>query len=342
MNTILYIGDRYISTLAELRECVLGAFADGNKHSLIREVETLYHDGLLQRWLEAGNSEEQALAAELHGISPDIDSSKLRERIVLILTDEMFHVSRNIGDYLKIEKSELYADGDNLLAELDGERCSCEMPLKCGTLMVRVQCKVLKAEAETFRFSLLYDGADTGVKHSIDLRDCSEGQMLDMEFPVSGIDNIDEFSLELVADKQQLFAVDVRRKGVEGFKVNDYLWVEKVLVQTGNGPTREYTNPKIKISQTLTANTTISIGICFRLVSKPIFDVLQIEMKENFESERDGIKINSRSEYLGLYKKGQTFEKYFQVNTSSLIKSYFTVGIYADAKWIVSVTGIKY
>lgn len=343
MNTILYIGDRYISTLAELRGCVLGAFADGKKHSLIREIETLYHDGLLQQWLEAGNSEEQALAAELHTIGPDIDSSKLRERIVLILTDEMFHVSRNIGDYLKIEKTELYTDDGCLLAELGGECASCEMPLNCGALKLRVQCKVLRAEAETFLFCLLYDGYDTGVQHSIDLRDCSEGQTVEFEFPISGIESVGEFTLGLVADKQQLFDVGVRRRGMGGFKVNDSLWVEKVRVQIDNGATKEYTSPQIKIPKVLSAKAIISIGICFRLIDSPIFDILQMDVKEDFDSGRSGIKICApKVEYMGFYSKGQTFEKYFQVETSSLIKSYFTVGIYADAKRIVSVEGMKY
>lgn len=191
MNTILYIGDTYISTLAQLRQCVLDAFGNERKSTLMREIETLYRDGVLQDWLGQGDAEEQWLADELKSIKKDIDSSKLCEHIALILTDELYSVSRNINDYIEVEKCEVYADGKSILDDdikdllgIKSNRVFFTQML-FSELKVWLQCKVKKDAAEAFRLCLKCGNFNVADDFLLNLREYSLGQIVNVEFNVS-------------------------------------------------------------------------------------------------------------------------------------------------------------
>lgn len=205
MNTILYIGDTYISTLGQLRQCVLDAFGNARKSTLMREIETLYRDGMLQSWLEQGDADEQWLADELKSIKKDIDSSKLCEHIALILTDELCSVSRNINDYLKVEKWMVYADGIGYSMSA-GKYNRCKLPPKWHKLTVCVQCRVTNEDAETFRLSMTDYDKNVGGDFLLDLRKYSRGQLVNVKFDMLNTMKHDKLalSLKVVADKQPL------------------------------------------------------------------------------------------------------------------------------------------
>ena len=208
MNTILYIGDTYISTLGQLRQCVLDAFGNERKSTLMREIETLYRDGVLQSWLEQGDADEQWLANELKSIKKGIDSSKLCEHIALILTDELYSVNRNINDYVEVEKWMVYADGIGYDVSADSKYNRCKLPSKWHKLTVCVQCRVTNEDAETFRLSLTDYGTNVGGDFLLDLRKYSRGQLVDVKFELPNTAEHDKLALNLkvVADKQPLYS----------------------------------------------------------------------------------------------------------------------------------------
>ena len=233
MNTILYIGDTYICSLEQLRKCVLDAFSNEGRQDTIREIETLFRDGVLQRWLEEGGSEEKALAREFNAVNHDADSSKLRERIALVLTDEFCRVKRNVDEYLRIEKKTLYADGMPLTT-LDAVN-NCEMPAECRSLKIVMQCRVLKVEAETFVFDLSDKDKKIIDKYTVDLRQYVEGQLIDIVLEDTDVSKVDSLKLYVDIDNRQILYVPIVRFGDGGFAVNRCIWVSRVVVEVLHG-----------------------------------------------------------------------------------------------------------
>ena len=212
MNTILYIGNSYISTLEQLRNCVFEAFNNEKKHVLIREIETLYHDEVLQHWLEEGGNEERQLAKELRAIKQNIDSSKLRECIVLILTDEMYNVNRCVHDYLSIENYMVYADNVLKYQLKEGGDNKINISHNCNTITVKLLCRVLRSEAETFELAIYNNGNIIGDNVILNLRNYSEGQLVNIEIPLNGIKKTQLSNLSFTVDKQTISSVYVNKK----------------------------------------------------------------------------------------------------------------------------------
>ena len=107
-STVLYIDNTYVHSLAELCKIVDHIIKAGNGVSsddyVYKEIETLFKDGILQNWLDEGNQECKDIAKQLRLIPKNIDSSKLKESIGQIFTNEIIQIERDFKNYISIDK----------------------------------------------------------------------------------------------------------------------------------------------------------------------------------------------------------------------------------------------
>ena len=94
MSQILYLNNKYINSLETLRNLIVIAVKDDSP-LLYKEVETLFKDRIIHKWLEEGDIECHKVLSSLILIPDNIDSSKLKEKIGM--TFAPISVSRSIS-----------------------------------------------------------------------------------------------------------------------------------------------------------------------------------------------------------------------------------------------------
>ena len=109
MSTILYLDNHYINSLEQLRQIIVKAIKE-DETALCKEIETLFKDGIIQKWLEEGNLDCHKLLS-LILIPQNTDSSKLKEKIGNVFSDEQIRVNRFYSDFIELTESSYSEDG---------------------------------------------------------------------------------------------------------------------------------------------------------------------------------------------------------------------------------------
>lgn len=186
MNTILYIDNSYIHSLGELCNIISDIVkADEGVSSstpVYKEVETLFKDGILQKWLEEGNQECKDIAKELRLISNNIDSSKLKESIGQIFTNEIIQIDRDYKEYISIYKISF---APNANEEIEVKNI-IDYPSDTEIIAsLKFTFQIIRQEQESFPICLWFNGEKVNEEKNIDLRLYREGEFVTIEF--SGI-----------------------------------------------------------------------------------------------------------------------------------------------------------
>lgn len=183
-RTVLYLHDKYVTSLKELRMVVKYMLAPNTDvrtaERVFDEIETTFKDGLIQTWLEAGNDECRAKATELQEIPRTIDSFELKKMLGRIFTDEEVNVERNLSDYLAIsEISFVPKGGDPIKVAKNSIEYDSQNDIEAQLVF---RFKVRKAARETFRFRIKFEETVAGADE-IDLRQYKEGEDVEIGFP---------------------------------------------------------------------------------------------------------------------------------------------------------------
>jgi len=205
MATVLYIGNRYISDLQELRKVFtkeLPSISDKEKkESLYKEINTLFHDNVIQEWLSNGDKEEQEIAIKLNAIDRNGDVSKVNKSIGEAITQEKMNIERHLSDYLQLVEKKYSVDGKEAVSFDGSIEHSTEKELM---LSISYTFKCIKAETERFDFLLTLDGERVDTK-TINVADCIEGKECKLSFKPFGIQALTKkATLRLVVDQQNI------------------------------------------------------------------------------------------------------------------------------------------
>ena len=183
MNTILYIDNSYIHSLGEL--CIIinniVKADDGVSSSgyVYKEIETLFKDGVLQKWLDEGNQECKDIANKLRLIPNNIDSSKLKESIGQIFTNEIVQIERDYRDYISINKIS-FSPNTNEEIEV---KSVIDYPSETDIIAsLKFTFQIKRQEQESFPINVLFNGTPVNETKYIDLRQFREGETVTIEF----------------------------------------------------------------------------------------------------------------------------------------------------------------
>ena len=134
MSQILYLNNKYINSLETLRNLIVIAVKDDSP-LLYQEVETLFKDRIIHKWLEEGDIECHKVLSSLILIPDNIDSSKLKEKIGNIFSDEQIKVTRNFQDFIQLDSLSYSIDGKQYESITDSIEFSTENKVSCTIRM---------------------------------------------------------------------------------------------------------------------------------------------------------------------------------------------------------------
>ena len=178
MSQILYLNNKYINSLETLRNLIVIAVKDDSP-LLYKEVETLFKDRIIHKWLEEGDIECHKVLSSLIIIPDNIDSSKLKEKIGNIFSDEQIKVTRNFQDFIQLDSLSYSIDGKQYESITDSIEFSTENKVSCT---IRMSFKVLKQDSESFNVSIFLDGVNASDSQNIDIRQYLDGEIAELTF----------------------------------------------------------------------------------------------------------------------------------------------------------------
>lgn len=182
-STVLYIDNTYVHSLAELCKIVDHIIKAGNGVSsddyVYKEIETLFKDGILQNWLDEGNQECKDIAKQLRLIPKSIDSSKLKESIGQIFTNEIIQIERDFKNYISIDKIIFVPNSNENIEVKDIIDYPSDVNLSAS---LKLFIQIIKQEQESFPINVLFNGILVNETKYIDLRQFREGESITIEF----------------------------------------------------------------------------------------------------------------------------------------------------------------
>lgn len=182
MASVLYIGNRYISDLQELREVFTKDIPSVNdkkrKESLYREINTLFHDNVIQEWLSNGDKEEQQIAQKLNAINKNDDVTKINRAIGEAITQKKIVIDRHLPDYLQLVEKRCSVNGKEAISF---ESCIEHSTKEELTLVVTYIFKCVKAETERFDFLLMLGGEQVDTQ-TVNVAEYIEGEECTLSF----------------------------------------------------------------------------------------------------------------------------------------------------------------
>lgn len=179
MSTILYLDNHYINSLEQLRQIIVKAIKE-DETALCKEIETLFKDGIIQKWLEEGNLDCHKLLSSLILIPQNTDSSKLKEKIGNVFSDEQIRVNRFYSDFIELTESSYTEDGKTFsIINNDKFEISTKVDL---SFSVKFFFKVLKQDSESFSMSLLLDNQIICESQNLDVRLYRDGEIAIVTF----------------------------------------------------------------------------------------------------------------------------------------------------------------
>lgn len=182
-RTVLYIDNTYIHSLAELCKIIDDIIKTGNGVNSVddvyKEIETLFKDGILQNWLDEGSQECKDIAKQLRLIPNNIDSSKLKESIGQIFTNETIQIERDFKNYISIEKITFVPNNNENFDVKDIIDYPTEVDLSAS---LKLLVKIVKQEQESFPINVLFNGMLVNETKYLDLRQFREGESVTIEF----------------------------------------------------------------------------------------------------------------------------------------------------------------
>ena len=179
MSTILYLDNHYINSLEQLRQIIVKAIKE-DETALCKEIETLFKDGIIQKWLEEGNLDCHKLLSSLILIPQNTDSSKLKEKIGNVFSDEQIRVNRFYSDFIELTESSYSEDGKTFsIINNDKFEISTKVDLSCS---VKFFFKVLKQDSESFSMSLLLNNQIICESQNLDVRLYRDGEIAVVTF----------------------------------------------------------------------------------------------------------------------------------------------------------------
>lgn len=101
MKTILYIGNNYCASTAELKSIIDKSPAQNS--ALGKELLCALKDGVLEKWLNEGGEEEQALAKELPQVQEGASDSELLRRLGECFKSDYKTQALNITDFIVLQ-----------------------------------------------------------------------------------------------------------------------------------------------------------------------------------------------------------------------------------------------
>lgn len=216
MNTILYLKNTYINSLAELCSIISKTLETENSSSDadFREIETLIKDGVLEKWLEDGNSEYQKKAEELRKLPQFIDTSKLKVEVSRIFTDAVKEIDRNFNDFVAIEKITFIPKHGDPVEVGNSFDFSTDKKI---TATLQFFLRIKKQAQERFPLQLFFCGNNIGKEEIFDVRKYKEGEIITIEFAdIVVTKEIKEGKFELMADgksiKTLIFNCNINKK----------------------------------------------------------------------------------------------------------------------------------
>lgn len=103
MNTILYIGDSYVTSLDQLHQILPKSLSP--EMPIYDEILTLYLDGILEKWLEEGNEKSIKIAKKVAQIGKKQSNSKIMEQLYALFPDRKIDIPDNyIFKFLSLKK----------------------------------------------------------------------------------------------------------------------------------------------------------------------------------------------------------------------------------------------
>lgn len=232
MSQILYLDNKYINCLETLRTLIVAAVKDESP-LLYKEVETLVKDRIIHKWLEEGDLECHKVLSSLILIPDNIDSSKLKEKIGNIFSDEQIKVTRNYNDFIQLSILNYSIDGKHYEAFTDSIEFSTENKVSCS---IKISFKVLKQDSESFSVNILFDDIVVSESQNIDLRQYLDGDMAEITFSDIPIKQ---------GVKKGIFSIKIDNDEIKRFKFNGE-YERKFEITSKDGRRIEFTMIKIK------------------------------------------------------------------------------------------------
>lgn len=172
MKTILYIGNNYCASTAELKSIIDKSPAQNS--ALGKELLCALKDGVLEKWLNEGGEEEQALAKELPQVQDSASDSELLRRLGECFNSDYKTQALNITDFIVLQSVNVVV----------GNRPSKSLPLKGSIISFQ---RSDKAVSLSFNFSFKVEKS-IGEKVDIYMRmtddtgllKCDDAQKIDL------------------------------------------------------------------------------------------------------------------------------------------------------------------
>ena len=232
MSHILYLDNQYVNSLETLRDLIVRAVKDESP-LLYKEVETLFKDKVIHKWLEIGDEECHKILSSLILIPDNIDSSKLKEKIGNIFSNEQIKVTRNYRDFIQLNNAYYSIDNKQYESFTDSIEFSTENDVSCT---IKMYFKVLKQDSESFQVDLLLDNVNVSESQNIDIRQYLDGETAEIIFPYIHIKQ---------GFQRGVFSVKIDNDEIKQIKFNGE-YERKFEVTAKDGSKVEFTMIKIK------------------------------------------------------------------------------------------------
>lgn len=202
MKTILYIGNNYCASTAELKSIIDKSPAQNS--ALGKELLCALKDGVLEKWLNEGGEEEQTIAKKLPKVQDGASDSELLRRLGECFNSDYKTQALNITDFIVLQSvNAVVCDRPSVSLPLKGSIISFLKSDEAVSLSFTFNFKVEKSIGEkVYIYMRITD--DTGIlkcddAQKIDLREIGNTLQLDFSCTYYKENNVVP-QIELVAE----------------------------------------------------------------------------------------------------------------------------------------------
>ncbi len=206
MNTVLYIGDNYITTFSELQVLSAKLTPEMPEYD---DILSLFLDGILGQWLEEGEDKEKDIANKIRIIDCSKSNSQIMKELLAILNEKGSSnpsLKPDFSKYLTLKKA-LCVIGSRQIDITEENNVSIDSNNR-DKILLKFVFSVDKIDNESFELYLTDNGERIGSVAKVDLKDFVAGSEKEFLFQLPSLD-WKEHNLMLISDDKTIYAVHI-------------------------------------------------------------------------------------------------------------------------------------
>ncbi len=204
MNTVLYIGDNYVTSFSELQNVLANLSPEMPEYD---DILSLFLDGILVQWLEEGDDKEKDLANKIRNIDRCKSNSQIMNELLDILNDKGSSnpsLKPDISKYLTLKKV-LCVIGSKQIDITEENKVTIDSNNR-DKILLKFVFSVDKVDNESFELYLTDNGELIGSVANVELKEYVSGSEKEFLFQLSSLDEI-EHEIKLNSDDKTIFAI---------------------------------------------------------------------------------------------------------------------------------------